>query len=245
MVVLGFSRITSPRTISTLGGESIPLPRWILSVLPRGFSGSRRFVSKYLEFVLRRLKQKGHPPQNCNTSFIFFMSRFSIKMLMLTCWHIISFNILLFHMLVAHISRPKLFAKFVDSLVLFLAGRGVSWSSFHLQPDIFSWQCRSNWTLWTTWVTRMQMCPESGPNGFRAIPNCLKDIKFIKRHILWVVPPPSNSGHEGLGWDSLLKMFHNPGGDEASWEGGQPNVYCVLLCWILYTHILTSFFLPG
>ena len=22
----------------------------------------------------------------------------------------------------------------------------------------------------------------------------------------WVVPPPSNSGNEGLGWDSLLKM---------------------------------------
>ena len=24
--------------------------------------------------------------------------------------------------------------------------------------------------------------------------------------IYWVVPPPSNSGNEGLGWDSLLKM---------------------------------------
>ena len=34
----------------------------------------------------------------------------------------------------------------------------------------------------------------------------------------WVVPPHSNSGNEGLGWDSLLKMFHNPGGD--CWMGG-------------------------
>ena len=27
-------------------------------------------------------------------------------------------------------------------------------------------------------------------------------------NIHWVVPPPSNSGNEGLGWDSLLKMVH-------------------------------------
>ena len=38
----------------------------------------------------------------------------------------------------------------------------------------------------------------------------------------WVVPPPSNSGNEGLGGDSLLKMVHNPGGD-SYWEGGQPK----------------------
>ena len=24
--------------------------------------------------------------------------------------------------------------------------------------------------------------------------------------LLWVVPPPSNSGNEGFGWDSLLNM---------------------------------------
>ena len=29
--------------------------------------------------------------------------------------------------------------------------------------------------------------------------------------------------NEGLGWDSLLKMVHDPGGD-CYWEGGQPNV---------------------
>ena len=43
----------------------------------------------------------------------------------------------------------------------------------------------------------------------------------------WVVPPPSNSGNEGLVRDSLLKMVHNPGGD-SYWEGGQPNVYICL-----------------
>ena len=30
--------------------------------------------------------------------------------------------------------------------------------------------------------------------------------------------------NEGLGWDSLLKMFHNPGGD-CYWVGGRPKVY--------------------
>ena len=45
-----------------------------------------------------------------------------------------------------------------------------------------------------------------------------------KTHIIpWVVPLPSNSGNEGLGWDSLLKMVHNPGGP-CYWEGGQPNI---------------------
>ena len=28
----------------------------------------------------------------------------------------------------------------------------------------------------------------------------------ILEDICWVVPLPSNSGNEGLGWDSLLKM---------------------------------------
>ena len=40
--------------------------------------------------------------------------------------------------------------------------------------------------------------------------------------ILWVVPPPSNSGNEGVGWDSLIKC-NNPGGD-SYWEGGQPKI---------------------
>ena len=30
--------------------------------------------------------------------------------------------------------------------------------------------------------------------------------------------------NEGLGWDSLLKMVHNPGG-HYYWEGGQPKRY--------------------
>ena len=29
--------------------------------------------------------------------------------------------------------------------------------------------------------------------------------------------------NEGFGWDPLLKMVHNPGGD-CYWEGGQPKV---------------------
>ena len=29
---------------------------------------------------------------------------------------------------------------------------------------------------------------------------------------------------EGLGWDSLLKMVHNPGGD-CYWVGGRPKEY--------------------
>ena len=39
--------------------------------------------------------------------------------------------------------------------------------------------------------------------------------------MIWVVPLPSNSGNEGLGWDSLLKMVHNPGG-HYYWEGDHP-----------------------
>ena len=41
---------------------------------------------------------------------------------------------------------------------------------------------------------------------------------------VWVVPPPRMPvANEGLGWDPLVKMFHNPGGD-SYWEGGQPNL---------------------
>ena len=42
-------------------------------------------------------------------------------------------------------------------------------------------------------------------------------------NIHWVVPPPSNSGNEGLGWDSLLKMVHNPGGDWNPGRGDNPK----------------------
>ena len=32
--------------------------------------------------------------------------------------------------------------------------------------------------------------------------------------ISWVVPPPRMPvANEGLGWDPLVKMVHNPGGD--------------------------------
>ena len=41
--------------------------------------------------------------------------------------------------------------------------------------------------------------------------------------IVWVVPPPSNSGNEGLGWHPLLKMFHNPGGDWNPGRGDNPK----------------------
>ena len=35
-------------------------------------------------------------------------------------------------------------------------------------------------------------------------------------------PPRIPVANEGLGWDSLLKMVHNPGGD-CYWVGGRPN----------------------
>ena len=34
---------------------------------------------------------------------------------------------------------------------------------------------------------------------------------------------PVTVANEGLGWDSLLKMVHNPGGD-CYWVGGEPKV---------------------
>ena len=46
----------------------------------------------------------------------------------------------------------------------------------------------------------------------------------MKYSRFWVVPPPSNSGNEGLGWDPLQKMVHNPGGDWYPGQGGQPKV---------------------
>ena len=39
----------------------------------------------------------------------------------------------------------------------------------------------------------------------------------------WIYPPPRMPvANEGLGWDSLLKMVHNPGGD-CYWVGGRPK----------------------
>ena len=44
-------------------------------------------------------------------------------------------------------------------------------------------------------------------------------------HICWVWPPPRMPVvNEGLGWDPLLKMVHNPGG-HCYWEGATCNVY--------------------
>ena len=37
-------------------------------------------------------------------------------------------------------------------------------------------------------------------------------------------PLPVTVANEGLGWDPLLKMVHNPSGD-CYWEGGQPKLY--------------------
>ena len=54
-------------------------------------------------------------------------------------------------------------------------------------------------------------------------------MSFIQIVLLWfylgLSPFPVTVANEGLGWDSLLKMVHNPGGDEpASWEGGTTQV---------------------
>ena len=41
--------------------------------------------------------------------------------------------------------------------------------------------------------------------------------------ISWIYPPPRIPvANEGLGWDSLLKMVHNAGGD-CYWVGGRPK----------------------
>ena len=46
--------------------------------------------------------------------------------------------------------------------------------------------------------------------------------------IYWIYPPPRMPvANGGLGWDSLLKMVHNPGGD-CYWVGGRPNIYIYL-----------------
>ncbi len=58
--------------------------------------------------------------------------------------------------------------------------------------------------------------------------------------MIWVVPPPSNSGNEGLGWDSLLKMFHNPGGDWNPGRGDNPINDQVQIIWLRKTYIQTN-----
>ena len=44
----------------------------------------------------------------------------------------------------------------------------------------------------------------------------------------WNYPPRMPVANEGLGWDPLLKMVHNPGGD-CYWEGGQPKLWNLFL----------------
>ena len=49
-----------------------------------------------------------------------------------------------------------------------------------------------------------------------------------------IVPPPRIPvANEGLGWDPLLKMVHNPGGD-CYCEGGQPKVYPTIYKFFLH-----------
>ena len=47
--------------------------------------------------------------------------------------------------------------------------------------------------------------------------------------IFWIYPPPPQPvtlANEGLGWDLLLNMFHNPAGDwHPGWGGGEPKIY--------------------
>ena len=56
----------------------------------------------------------------------------------------------------------------------------------------------------------------------------LAKIMSAKEGSFGLSPLPVTVANEGLGWDSLLKMVHNPGGDEpASWEGGQAKGSCI------------------
>ena len=52
----------------------------------------------------------------------------------------------------------------------------------------------------------------------------IADQRRVQKNIqFWVVPPPRGCGNEGLGWDSLLKMVHNPGADWHPGRGNNPN----------------------
>ena len=53
--------------------------------------------------------------------------------------------------------------------------------------------------------------------------------------IFWIYPPPRMPvANEGLGWDSLLKMVHSPGGDWNPWWGVDLKyIYQFMDRWIL------------
>ena len=52
----------------------------------------------------------------------------------------------------------------------------------------------------------------------------VRDVFFGIKHRTWMWPPPRIPvANEGLGWDSLLKMVHNPGG-HCYWEGATSNI---------------------
>ena len=55
-------------------------------------------------------------------------------------------------------------------------------------------------------------------------------------------PPRMPVTNEGLGWDSLLKMVHNPGGDEpASWVEGIVPIYDFASQFFALHHFQASF----
>ena len=61
---------------------------------------------------------------------------------------------------------------------------------------------------------------------YLGVPLFLETLHEVGIHkvIAWIYPPPRIPvANEGLGWDSLLKMFHNPGGD-CYWVGGRPKL---------------------
>ena len=54
-------------------------------------------------------------------------------------------------------------------------------------------------------------------------------------------PLPATVTNEGLGWDSLLRMFHNPGGDWNPGQGDIPNYnYITPVSWLIYPRKLGS-----
>ena len=71
------------------------------------------------------------------------------------------------------------------------------------------------------------MAPGSRPGGNRGsgLGIWIQKIGLLfLKYILDLPPPRIPVANEGLGWDSLLKMVHNPGGD-CYWVGGRPKVY--------------------
>ncbi len=64
---------------------------------------------------------------------------------------------------------------------------------------------------------------------FSSMPRHLKRTWFE----VGLTPFPVIVGNEGLGWDSLLKMVHNPGGDSNPGRGDNPSLK-VLFCFLLF-----------